>query len=162
MIPQKKVESDKISVFGQLEEIVHDTYHCEDTYDKDGNAVSSPCSSSTAAHRPSQWLEQMLRRDPDMLSTPEAMAHFKAWRVLADEPEYKPLNFKVPPFGSRVVEFGAGLGQDTRNLAKAGYRVLGVEVSDLAASEAKALSKKTLTEEQYKNFEYVRGHISIK
>jgi 2-polyprenyl-3-methyl-5-hydroxy-6-metoxy-1,4-benzoquinol methylase len=90
------------------------------------------------------------------------MAHFKAWRVLADEPEYKPLNFKVPPFGSRVVEFGAGLGQDTRNLAKAGYRVLGVEVSDLAASEAKALSKKTLTEEQYKNFEYVRGHISIK
>jgi 2-polyprenyl-3-methyl-5-hydroxy-6-metoxy-1,4-benzoquinol methylase len=57
-----------------------------------------------------------------------------------DESVYPPLPFSMPAFGSQIVEFGAGLGQDTRNLARAGYQVLGVEVSGDAVAEARALT----------------------
>ena len=39
-----------------------------------------------------------------------------------------------------MVELGCGFGQDTRNLAQAGYRVLGVDVSSSAVEKAKRLT----------------------
>ncbi len=69
---------------------------------------------------------------------------------------YPPLPFQMPKFGKQVVEFGAGLGQDTRNLARAGYQVLGVEVSPDAAAEARAITAASdLSTEAKGRFEFV-------
>ena len=43
-----------------------------------------------------------------------------------------------------MVELGCGFGQDTRNLAQAGYRVLGVDVSSSAVEKAKRLTDAAL------------------
>ena len=78
---------------------------------------------------------------------------------LSCKPEdYPPLPFEMPAFGSRVLELGSGLGQDTRNLADAGYCVLGVEESGEAAAEAKAITGKSapwLSDDAMARFELV-------
>ena len=195
-VPKKLIETKESStvLFGTLlqEPVVHDTYHCEDTFDEGSDgAVTSICSPKSQAHRPSQWLEELVIRDATLLrerSTPEQVETFNAYRQhtnerrakkrhlygsmvragggfsgckadLSCEPEvYPPLPFAMPAFGSRVLEFGAGLGQDTRNLADAGYRVLGVEVSGEAAGEAKSITAKSapwLSDDAKARFELV-------
>jgi hypothetical protein len=175
-IPQKLIDTAEstTAVFGALQEVVHDTYHCEDTFDEGSDGVlSSPCSPKSQAHRPSQWLEELVLRDATLLTERSSQAQvetFLNYRRHSDERRsqqrrtysamlsagngfsgcradlscdpslYPPLPFRMPKFGRQVVEFGAGLGQDTRNLADAGYKVLGVEVSADAAAEARAIT----------------------
>ena len=175
-IPKKRIETtdSTTTVFGTLQEVVHDTYHCEDTFNEESDGtVSSPCSPKSQAHRPSQWLEELVLRDATLLSERSTSAQaetFRSYRkhsdqrrlknykhyntmktnnqgfsscrvdLSCDDAAYPPLPFSMPAFGSQVVEFGAGLGQDTRNLARAGYQVLGVEVSGDAVAEARALT----------------------
>ena len=180
MMPQKLITADvPTSVFGSLKEVVHDTYHCEDTFEEtEEGTVSSPCSDRASAHRPSQWLEEYVMRNKDLLglASEEEIVNFAAYRKEQEERRktrwrwfrslgcradcscihtYPTLPFALPPLGSRVVEFGAGLGQDTRNLATAGYRVLGVEVSAAAAAEAKAISAETLSPDALERFEFL-------
>ena len=195
LLPQKLVETvdSATTVFGKLKEVVHDTYHCEDTFDKKpGAGVSSPCSDQGSAHRPSQWLEELVLRDKTLLHTSSAaeVATFQRYRRQQDRyragdtwyaqearqartkasspfaaamacrvdmscSEWPELAFAMPRFGGLVVEFGAGLGQDTRNLATAGYNVLGVEVSAEASAEAKAISAKSLSAEALGRFEFL-------
>ena len=51
------------TVFGVLQEVVHDTYHCEDTFERGSDGlVTSPCSDQASAHRPSHWLEELVAR----------------------------------------------------------------------------------------------------
>ncbi len=51
-IPQKLIDTldSTTTVFGTLQEIVHDTYHCEDSYDQDNDGdVTSACSPKSQA-----------------------------------------------------------------------------------------------------------------
>lgn len=125
-------------LFGDLEELVHDTYHCEETYSwPDG----SPCSRETISkHRPSNWLEILLK-----LTSPKAK---KAHRF----------PFTLPKALSRsiVVELGAGLGQDTRNIARAGaWKVFGVEVSTAAVARARDITRSWGTKSERERIDYV-------
>jgi SAM-dependent methyltransferase len=105
-------------IFGQLDEVVHDTYHCEDSYDMSGG--DSICSHSP--NRPSYWLESLLNRS-----------------------RKETLPFAMPPPGAQVVELGCGLGQDTRNLATlADYVTLGIDVSYSAIRRAREHTEKGL------------------
>jgi len=93
----------------------HDEYHCQESYVVEGNdgTVSSLCSPNP--DRESKWLENLLERANNGT-----------------------LPFDMPPKGSIAVELGAGLGQDSRNMAKlAGFAVTAVEVSPSASEQAK-------------------------
>ena len=62
-------------------------YHCEDTFDEEaGVGVSSPCSDQGSAHRPSQWLEELVLRDKKLLrtSTASEVATFNKYRRQQD------------------------------------------------------------------------------
>lgn len=112
----KNLPPTQSTLFGQLPGMVHDAYHCEDTYDEDGNSCS------TLKRKESVWLEDILRRK-----------------------ENGSLPFDLPGRGSVVVEFGCGLGQDSRNMAKlAGWTVTSVDVSPTAIEGARNATPKEM------------------
>jgi len=101
------------TLFGELEGMEHDEYHCEDLYETVKGTDECVC--SCRPHRPSIWLTDLLARD-------------KAGT----------LPFHMPGRGSIAVEFGAGEGQDSRNMATfAGYAVTSIDVSPTAIAQAK-------------------------
>ena len=56
-----------------LQEVVHDTYHCEDTFERGSDGlVTSPCSDQASAHRPSHWLEELVARTGLLAGSSEA------------------------------------------------------------------------------------------
>eukprot|EP01043_Picozoa_sp_COSAG02_P018721 COSAG02_NODE_881_length_16214_cov_5.907726_10_plen_407_part_00 len=88
-LPQKLVETADsfTTVFGKLKEVVHDTYHCEDSFDEEaGVGMSSPCSDQGSAFRPSQWLEELVLRDKTLLhtSSDDEIATFQNYRTRQD------------------------------------------------------------------------------
>jgi len=114
------------SLFGKLEGLEHDEYHCEELYNStgvtdvkdllEGNPVEAfqrfPCSKY---REDSQWLESLLERQ-----------------------KKGTLPFDMPPPGSIAVELGCGIGQDSRNMAKlAKYSVTAIDVSPDAIDLAK-------------------------
>lgn len=104
------------TLFGELKGMEHDTYHCEDTYDDD------KYSCSTLSRTESVWLEDILQRR-----------------------ENGTLPFELPGRGSIAVEFGCGLGQDSRNMAKlAGWTVTSIDVSPSAIEKAKNATDKAM------------------
>jgi len=74
------------SLFGTLEAMEHDEYHCSDE-----GEYHEKCSYE---RNYSVWLESLLARDKNGT-----------------------LPFDLPPPGSVAVEFGCGMGQDSRNIA---------------------------------------------
>jgi len=99
------------TLFGTLEGIEHQEYHCESGYDEKG--LLHGCSRLTRTE--SVWLEDLLARSKD-----------------------NTLPFELPPPGSTALEFGCGLGQDSRNIAaQAGYSLTSIDVSATAIEEAK-------------------------
>lgn len=105
------------TLFGKLEGMEHDEYHCEDMYEekKDNEDGFNSCSYERTE---SLWLDSLLER---------AAAGT--------------LPFDMPPPGSVAVEVGCGLGQDSRNIAsKAGYSLTSVDVSPSAIEKAKEMT----------------------
>jgi 2-polyprenyl-3-methyl-5-hydroxy-6-metoxy-1,4-benzoquinol methylase len=104
-----ELESIDTTLFGNLESVVHEQYHCEDGYENGSALCSQPFRND------SLWLESMLFRS-----------------------KLGQLPFEMPPAGSIAVEFGCGLGQDSRNLAQlAGFSVTAIDVSADAIEQAK-------------------------
>ena len=116
LTPKQLPATSHTKLFGLLSTLVHDTYHCEDTYHwKDG----SPCSRETfkVRNRPSRWLDSLLDRV---------------------KRKTMPFAFPKPVKEMVVVELGCGLGQDTRNMLTAGFgAVVGIDVSPVAIDKAR-------------------------
>ena len=101
-------------VFGELSQVVHDQYHCQELYKHSG---PNPCSSRESAHRASAWLDSLLTRH-------------KAGSL----PFHLPSHAVAP--GAFALDVGCGLGQDSRNMATAGFATVGVDVAPDAIEQA--------------------------
>ena len=118
-------------------------YHCENSFDKigwkdtDGNVdiVGSACGGFNTAQRPSTWLASLISRQGGN-DTGRAGPTIKGWPGSSSAGQPTAESSERP----RVLDLGCGLGQDSRNLARAGFTVTGVDVSLHAIEVARSLT----------------------
>jgi len=130
VIPQVMQGGAQTKLFGNLEMMARDTYHCDQGTTKCGG----PGGLWNAKDRESAWLDSLLERNKSGA-----------------------LPFVLPPPGSQAMDIGTGSGPDARNIARqAGYRVVGLDASKRALELANEATSPELAElVEFTNYDFM-------